>query len=660
MKKFSSTLTHLQTKMRLWQSIFNSFWQKRIALLRWAGWFTLANASLLWLIGIPYLLMLFPLEVPLHMAIGNSLVILFIFISYFGYFSFIATLSLWLPTLLFSTFSARATKTLRIAIATIATLLIVIIFVDTFVFSHYRFHLNSLILHMIFSGKAGIIFGFSSLEWLLIFVVLSVFFLVEILLSQLIWRYINCQHRWFKHGKMITLILGSFLLGSYTTYISSAALGLNAFTQQTKVLPLYEYTLAMLLPFKNIRQTIENYAYGEFSQLRQVREKVHYPLQPLNCGRKPTAPYNILFIIIDGWRFDALSKELTPALMQFAQNSWQFTHHFSGGNSSQAGLFSLMYSLPSNYWTAMREQQVSPVFTQQLRKQNYQLATFASKPMDLPPFNQTIFLDMHKIVDDLPAETSGERDQQLTKEALHWMKQQQNEQQPFFAFLFYDSGHSYCAEQTYPQRLQPAINQCYRMSLSQNTDPLPYHNRYRNAILFLDNEIDRLLAELRRSQILENTIIVITGDHGQEFNDSKQNYWEHASNYTRFQVQTPLIISWPKQTPKLFNYTTTHYDVVPTLLSKLFSCQTPTENYSIGDDLLKEKKREYIIAGSYINFAVIEPHQITTIYPSGTIEKQDTHAKPLPQNMTTTLTGNENKNLTEVLGLMRKFYEKKS
>lgn len=623
----------------------------RKLILRWAGWFSFTNAILLWLIGIPYLSMLFPIDPNIDTLVRYTLVIPFIFISYTSHFALVSILILGLSAFILSIFLSRIPLLIRFITASIATLLVFLTFADTFVFTHFRFHLNAPILQMVSSGKASLIFGFSSVEWLIILGAFAFFLLIEMVLSILIWRYVILGNRWYRKGKYLTFSLFGCLIFSYSMYISSLDKGTNLFTQQTKVLPYYEHMLTTLLPFKGVKHAIENHANTRFSQLRQVRSNLYYPQNKLQCAAPDKKNYNILMVVIDSWRYDAVTKELTPNIEKFAKENWQFTQHMSGGNSTQAGLVSLMYGIPSTYWTSILEQEKSPVFTQVLKQQGYKLGAFTSSEMETPPLDKTILRDMDILEDDLSGKTPLERDQQITEEALDFMREQQEAHTPSFTFLFYDSAHSYCMKQNFPKKFQPAVDHCNRMALYASNDPTQYYNRYKNAVHFVDTEIKKLLAGLKEANLLKNTIVIITGDHGQEFNDTKLRYWEHAGNYTRFQVQTPLIVHWPKQTAETFSYTTTHYDVVPTLLQKVFACKNPSTDYTIGHNLLDNKTSRFpVIAGSYINFAMIEPEQATLVYPSGTIEVQNSMAKPMPN-----ASPNE-QYFQEVLLLLRKFY----
>src|SRR5207237_4309635 len=78
---------------------------------------------------------------------------------------------------------------------------------------------------------------------------------------------------------------------------------------------------------------------------------LRYPLAPLRCEPHPPL-LNVLLVVIDGMRADALTSMAAPRLTAFASGAVQFDQHFSGGNVSRPGMFSLFYGLPATYWHA--------------------------------------------------------------------------------------------------------------------------------------------------------------------------------------------------------------------------------------------------------------------------------------------------------------------
>jgi membrane-anchored protein YejM (alkaline phosphatase superfamily) len=129
--------------------------------------------------------------------------------------------------------------------------------------------------------------------------------------------------------------------------------------------------------------------------------------------------------------------------------------------------------------------------------------------------------------------------------------------------LFYDSPHKYDFPPDWPLQFKPSLAEVDYMALSNATDPVPFHNRYLNSVRYVDQLAGKALDDVRARGLLEDTVLLVTGDHGQEFNDQHLNYWGHNSNFSRFQTQVPLLVRWPGEAPSVHDYPTSHFDVVP-------------------------------------------------------------------------------------------------
>ncbi|HEX6134255.1 MAG TPA: sulfatase [Longimicrobiales bacterium] len=120
---------------------------------------------------------------------------------------------------------------------------------------------------------------------------------------------------------------------------------------------------------------------------------------------------------------------------------------------------------------------------------------------------------------------------EITDAFLSW--QAQIEERPFFAFLNYFDAHG-------PYRAPPEL-------VARFDGARDARNRYDAAIAFLDMELDRLLGEMDRRGVLDNTIVVITGDHGELFGEHGLN--GHANALFLPLLRVPLLIRYPRSVP---------------------------------------------------------------------------------------------------------------
>ena len=58
-------------------------------------------------------------------------------------------------------------------------------------------------------------------------------------------------------------------------------------------------------------------------------------------------------------------------------------------------------------------------------------------------------------------------------------------------------------------------------------------------------------------------------------------------------------------------------------MEEVLGCTNPPADYASGNNLLDGEAWDWLLAGSYYNYAVLEPEQITVTYPNGRFEVRD-------------------------------------
>ncbi|NOX76855.1 MAG: sulfatase-like hydrolase/transferase, partial [Gammaproteobacteria bacterium] len=340
-------------------------------------------------------------------------------------------------------------------------------------------------------------------------------------------------------------------------------------------------------------------------------------------------PLNILYIVVDSWRFDTLTAQAAPNIFRFGQHSLVFDNHYSTANSTRTGVFSLFYGLPGTYWHAMLAEQRGAVFINQLQKQDYQLGIFASAKLYSPEFDRTVFAQVPDLRTRSIGSSPQQRDRNITEEFLGFLDHR-DPQKPFFGFLFYDSPHGYDFPPDYPLPFQPSWDAVNYVALNNDFDRTPFFNRYRNSVNYVDSLAGRVLDRLKTDGLLDNTVVLITGDHGQEFNDNGLNYWGHNSNFSPWQTRVPLVLHWPGKTPQHVTHQTSHFDLSPTLMRDLLGCDNPPQDYSSGKHLLDGQPGPYLLMSNYNQFAVMEAQRITVVDEFGNVDVMDQRYRPIP------------------------------
>jgi membrane-anchored protein YejM (alkaline phosphatase superfamily) len=277
--------------------------------------------------------------------------------------------------------------------------------------------------------------------------------------------------------------------------------------------------------------------------------------------------------------------------------------------------------MPATYFEVMLENRVGPVFIDRLQQLNYQIGVFASAHLRNPEFNQTVFVQVKNLREESKGDTPAQRDADLTKDWLAWHASL-NKNQPSFSFLFYDAAHGYDFPSDYPTRFEPMLDVVDYLKLNKDTDPTPFKNRYKTSIHYVDSLIGQVLDALRISGDLENTLVVITGDHAQEINDNKQNYWGHGSNFSYAQVQVPFVLVGPDARNLAAQQAITdHQDLAPTIMEHYLGVTSPEREYSAGRNLFKTTTgRDWVIAGNFSGYALTGKKGILAVNAGGQYE----------------------------------------
>ncbi|PSD27048.1 hypothetical protein C7E18_10750, partial [Stenotrophomonas maltophilia] len=360
--------------------------------------------------------------------------------------------------------------------------------------------------------------------------------------------------------------------------------------------------------------------------------QLQYPLHPLRC-QNPHRP-NVLMVVLESLRQDVLTPQLMPNTSALAQDARVFDQHFSTGNATRYGLFGLLYGLPGGYWPSMLDEQRGSQLFQVLGQQGYDLHLYGSAPLYSPEFDRTAFADVRDQLHQGPSALKSDgRDRAIISALQQDIRASQAAQRPWFGFVFLDSTHApYHMPDGYPPVATPMAADIDFLKFGPEHDPTPELNRYRTAVHYADSLIGSLLDDLRAQGLAEDTIVLVTGDHAEEFNDLKLNYWGHNGNFSDYQLQVPFVLHWPGRAAGRDARTSSHEDWVPTLMRHALGCENALSDYSTGQDLLAEPQGpRALVVESWSQRAIRHGDAIYVFDKFGNATALDRHYLPLPQ-----------------------------
>ena len=520
---------------------------------------------------------------------------------------------------------------------------------DIIIYRIFRMHINSMILNLLFTEGAGENFSLGTNTYITSFFIISSIIAIEFLL----FRKLDVKFRTkpiTRKAIYLTIILCVIIvLSDKLTYAFGDLYNKREITRYKKVFPLYQPMTIKRFMRKKFGFRIDR---EETIKLNKKYTSLNYPKAELEHTQQTEYP-NIIWILIDAWRFDMFTQELTPNIKKFSNRSIVFTNHYSGGNASRFGVFSLFYGIYGYYWHHFLGERRSPVFIDELVNLGYDFKIISSKKLTNPEFRKTAFIKIPDyIVDTLPGKKAEERDPVLTQTFLNWLDER-NTSKPFFAFLFYHGPHG---PYSYPDEFEiyTPSNKDPNFIMVRKKDSIPLLNSYKNAICFNDFEVGNVLDALEEKKFLENTIIVITSDHGEEFYET--GFWGHTSAFSKFQIKVPFILYIPDEQHRTITYLTSHLDVVPTMF-ELLGYTSPPHIYSQGRSVFDEVGHDFVVSCGWDDCAIIDRENFLSFsfesYNLAYIEVRDTTYKFIDNDKE--ILKSKNANIMKVLNGFREF-----
>ncbi len=485
----------------------------------------------------------------------------------------------------------------------LTALTLLLVRVDGMIYELYAFHINSFVLNLVLTPGGISSLGSGTESYASIFLLcMRVLQFQSVFMLFALWRALVKPSMQPSRWRVPAFLLALFLVQG-TVYGVSDVGNLGPVLDSSRVYPLFQRvrfrTLAAKFGF-------EHTSRGEFSA-DLADTTLNYPLAAMDFAPVERAP-NVIFLVAESLRWDQLTAETMPNTWAFSQQALRFSQHYSSGNGTREGLFGMFYGLYGSYWGTFMHAGVSPLLMDRLQALNYQFDLRTSASFTYPEFDRTLFVDVDPALMH-PADESlvpWRRDEVNTDELLRFLDTR-DPARPFMEFFFLESTHasySFPPESVLTQDYQEGVDytQLSRAQLAGEIAPL--YNRYRNSAHWIDIQLGRIYAGLAEKGLLENTIVVVTGDHGEEF--MEKGAWGHNSAFVEEQTHVPLVVLLPQQAPAVIDRLTSHVDIATTLLQQL-GAGVNTADWSLGQNLLSTVPRPYIVLSDWHSIAVLTP-----------------------------------------------------
>lgn len=259
---------------------------------------------------------------------------------------------------------------------------------------------------------------------------------------------------------------------------------------------------------------------------------------------------NIYFFIIETLRRDFTGPEIAPHLADFSAENISFPHTFSNANYTNLSWFALLHAEFPYHWTSVRDTwQEGSAPLRILKKLGYKIKIYSSADLSYFNMDQVLFGHQRQLIDQVEEYTDERNLQPCDRDALAikaFTRDIDQASQGTVFLFFLDSPHSeYSFPADFPLKFKPISKEISYLTLNPASPELErLKNRYRNSIAYVDSLMGDFFSILKKKHLYEEALIIITGDHGEEFFEEGALF--HGTHLNKYQLNVPIFCKFPK------------------------------------------------------------------------------------------------------------------
>jgi arylsulfatase A-like enzyme len=315
----------------------------------------------------------------------------------------------------------------------------------------------------------------------------------------------------------------------------------------------------------------------------------------------PAGAPNLVILMIDTLRADHLgaygyARAKTPHIDALATAGTRYAHAFAQASWTRPSVATILSGQYPSSHGAVHKADILPdrveTLAEVLQRAGYHTAAFANNANVTAAFNfQQGFDEFHYLAPSLffyadePAaqlalygglrllrerfvarrvnvENYYQPAERVTAEVKGWLERRGAERRPFFLFVHYMDPHD-------PYFVHPYRGEGYARVANPNPPAAvaeKYRDLYDGEIAYLDQHLGVLFEDLKRRGLWERTLVALTADHGEEFQE--HGGWWHGTTLYDEQIHVPLIVKAPGGAGgRVVEEFATSLDIAPTLLA---------------------------------------------------------------------------------------------
>lgn len=260
---------------------------------------------------------------------------------------------------------------------------------------------------------------------------------------------------------------------------------------------------------------------------------------------------NVLVIAIEGLNSRLADATTMPNMFRLAGRGALFRSHYSTGNSTSYGVLGLVHGAAPVFYQVGQPR--SSTYLERFRAAGYVTHWLGSAAVE---FRMSDYLGNF----DRPAPPDDSDESNVARIAQALGVYPAN-----FVFVYYADSH-------WPYKHLPSFSK-FIPEVSEDFDfgredlieyRTPIENRYKNCLAQADAWLGRVLEHVD----LSKTVVVVTGDHGEELFEN--GHLSHSSSLGEPMIRTPLILWYPGIQPgQEVGALTSHAAILPAIQSLL-------------------------------------------------------------------------------------------
>ncbi|MFI5344132.1 MAG: sulfatase-like hydrolase/transferase [Chlamydiales bacterium] len=314
-----------------------------------------------------------------------------------------------------------------------------------------------------------------------------------------------------------------------------------------------------------------------------------------------SAKPNIYLFVIESFRDDFITEAVAPNLFAFKKSCVPIETTLSNANGTHLSWYSLFHSQFSYNWHLVQQSGWSAGSASLLFLKNlgYHIHLYTSAQLGYYGMENLLFGQENYLLassQKFPHNSSvpaSETDADALRALLKDLKEQKSLQNGQIFLTFWDSTHfDYSWPKTWIPKFTPFANTTSYFSTFYSEECLnKIKNRYRNAVNYIDHLFGEFLQNIPNQ---EEAIIIVLGDHGEEF--FEKGHLFHCSHLAKEQTRVPILMYFGGKTLPEKRMLLSQMDVFPSIIDYLTG---KTPSFLQGQSVFRENRKPYVVISRF-------------------------------------------------------------